>query len=993
MDRSESPRHPWDMLTRRRGLALLVVVGVLAVLMVLAAAFVTLARLERRASQQRLHATKALLLARSGIEDALARLASGQDPEADVSRYRGEDWNPDGILNAGPETDGQVYQPGRLDTDACPLRQAMRPSFFRSLGINPRLLAVEDRQRGYTGLLSGDLAPEGNTYTLKIQSGGIYVNDANPSLRRILGTLAEAVDREDGAAGNGPVSQVDGWALVDRRPSGGWKDWEEIRAVLGQNKLEALRPYLTLQAWVDGHVISPNASASMNSANIAGALYYHCWSDIALGAKEGTAPTRGAPSLAARAPVSLAWARARRPVLTALLADLEGLYLEERQATPEMTTATSTVAEGTLSDYVGGMTLATLTNSWTGGNCQVAVQKILSCSSDLTTWNDWDALCETVPFTGNARVVNACRSILKANFNPNSDLNKFNPNAFMTRQVDKMDLLAYSTEFSLFPTTAIEVESLGRCLDAQGRLLAMRHLSATLAPPRVVRLSTQAEFTCGNLGDLQRAGDETLPRNPADFLSESLDAAGARTWGARSSGAYAFGVALQTYPDPYVTSGGSLQITPAPYDGSLQIATVETQPGDTYGVGGLSMSMLAGFDDGLDLETGSLGNPGVLPDTLQAPVTHPLLHDSLPNTLHPDGCYSEWQRTPSYLEQGNIDGLRGLLSFWVKPSYGSSSTRKRPFVHRGNYISDTNVGINQFFGVAHGLSGVAGQFEVNHDPNDYGREHRFTASHLVQRRWHLVTFYWDLQSPTRDGNGELVLNDGTGTSELASLDDYPDATPNVTDTSNLASDDLFGPHTLRLGARHPGAMTNAIETRALGRGADATLDEFAVYTVPQDDTLAHPFALNRFRDGRYYKGGLYRTYTAPPVPGVGGSYLSPVLPLPAGSLIRRVAWTFRNPAELPDDYAVVEMVSPDLTSPAYLWDPAGSSSKGTPADARQDWSLGRRIPGPFRARVVFLRGTGAFDANTPLLNSPVFDDLSILYAAPGDPLFSAWMNP
>jgi type II secretory pathway component PulK len=76
-----------------RGLALLIVVGVLGLLAVLATAFVTMAQLERRASQQRLFATKAFLLARSGLEDALARLAAGQDLHAVSNRYFGEDWD------------------------------------------------------------------------------------------------------------------------------------------------------------------------------------------------------------------------------------------------------------------------------------------------------------------------------------------------------------------------------------------------------------------------------------------------------------------------------------------------------------------------------------------------------------------------------------------------------------------------------------------------------------------------------------------------------------------------------------------------------------------------------------------------------------------------------------------------------------------------------------------------------------------------------------
>ena len=87
---------------RRRGLVLVVVVGVLGVLAVLGMAFVTMARLERRASQQRLQASRALLLARSGLEDALARLDMGQDPLDASNRYGGENWDGDaaGLLSA-----------------------------------------------------------------------------------------------------------------------------------------------------------------------------------------------------------------------------------------------------------------------------------------------------------------------------------------------------------------------------------------------------------------------------------------------------------------------------------------------------------------------------------------------------------------------------------------------------------------------------------------------------------------------------------------------------------------------------------------------------------------------------------------------------------------------------------------------------------------------------------------------------------------------------
>ena len=116
---------------RRGGLALIIVVGVLAVLAVIALAFVMMAELERKASQQRMLSTKAYLLARSGIEDGLARIGMGQDPDDPANRYYGEDWDASGGALSVFEAAQEVYSPGTPNRTDCPLRQAMRPTWFR----------------------------------------------------------------------------------------------------------------------------------------------------------------------------------------------------------------------------------------------------------------------------------------------------------------------------------------------------------------------------------------------------------------------------------------------------------------------------------------------------------------------------------------------------------------------------------------------------------------------------------------------------------------------------------------------------------------------------------------------------------------------------------------------------------------------------------------------------------------------------------------------
>ncbi len=1004
MTGSGSRRHPWDMLTRRRGLALLVVVGVLAVLMVLAAAFVTLARLERRASQQRLHATKALLLARSGIEDALARLASGQDPEADVSRYRGEDWNPDGILNAGPETDGQVYQPGQLDTDACPVQHAMRPSFFKALGVNPRLVVVDGRPRGYSGLLGGDCVPEGNTYALKIKSGGIFVNDLDaPMLRRILGNLAEAIDRQ-GADDGQPLDQTDGWRLIDNRPATGWSSWSQIRDIaLGgsQAKLDAIRPDLTLHAWMDGHVIRPNASTAMISRPMGTSPYYQTWSDLRTGLDAAGIPLRGAPLPDFRAPVPLGWARHRLPVLLALFGDLEGLWLSEKQAQPEA----SSTSSGEGANSLGILVSDKLANTWDpADDCHRAAQQLLSCTSDLATWDAWDALCDGMSLSGNAGSQEAKRSILKANANPNSDLNKFNPNALLARPADKMDLLAYAPEFSLFPSTSVEIESLGLILDAQGRLLASRTARTEQAPPEIVRLTTQSEFVCEHLGNLQRAGDESNPRLPREYLSGNRVTLGGSTWGCRMPSAVAGGgSALQAYPEPYLSIGGSLQINPATYDGCLQLATMETAADETYGVGGLAMKMLASYDDGMDLDSGTKGALTLLPDTRQAPTGSRLLDPIRPGTLNPDGAYSEWQRTPQYPDAGSANGLHGILGFWVKPSYASAQKRGRAFVTWSNYTIPLGGGLSQFFAVTNAMQsggfkptvpmGIQAHFEITHDTADDQREHRFQIAHPpTLGNWTLVTFYWNFQGASADETGELIVNGGSATapSDVDAVNHYGTNNNASGMASDLCTDDAYGAHRISLGGRTRSPVpTGGSQSSILGLGADATIDEFVLYDCPTDKSLPEVLALKRFRAGRYYKGGALRSFTQPPTEGEAGAWVSGPIQLPGNPVLRQVHWTWRRPASLPGDDPVVELLKSDLSSPAHLWKPEDSTS-GIPTSLGASWRVGRSVTEPFRLRVQFSRASGPMDLDTPILQSPVLDDLTLVYDPAGGPRLLAW---
>ncbi len=997
----------------RSGLALLVCIGILGVLAVLGTTFVLLARLERQASQRRIHATQAFLLARSGIEDAQARLAAGQDALSPVM-------------------------------EPCPLRQALRPSFFVSAPAGtPILIPVEGRDRGYSGALSH----ASTQYALRLSGGGGFcvnggdpsfhsdptaVSDANTGLRRLLGLLAEAIDREDGLNDGAPVDGTDGFALVDRRPlrPEGWTGFGEIREVLGDARLEALEPYLCLGSWSDKRVVRPNAPASMENVD------YASWGEIKLAHRQdrpgSVAPDfeRLAGRLVGRCPVSLPWARHRRPALIALIAGLKGLYLDNFFATTRHAT-----------DSVGRMMPAELLNLWSGtDDCHVAAEAILTSTSALDTWQGFNEFCDTLPLSGTGDLLQARRDLLKANFNPNTGLNKLGPNLSAFKLVDKADLLASSTEFSLYPVAGEEIDSLGRVLDPSGRLLASRRLSIRLAPPSLVRLSTQRELVSEDLGNLDLPGDERMPRLPG-FLAGGMPAFITSGNGTGFTWGHAFlpgrGVSLQSYPEPCFDTtpfGGatSLEIRPADYDGALQLATLETPRDSAYGAtaaGGIppDLKMLGRFDDAFDLDVYDClteSSAMNVPDLLQARQGDSVMDAIRPNTLYPDGAYSERDRTPAFHGRDNMPPLWGMLSFWVKPNrfdrhwgFGQmTGMRGLPLVHATNYGTpfpnlNANFGTAQPFLIGHihfaRLEAFQTFFEISHVAQDYdfsgsyrSRSHGFSASFPSprERRWYLASFYWDFRVPDAPGaehlTGELVIDDGTGLGPFGAPANSCRNSNYVNDrggndgtaTSDLTAADVLGPHLISLG-RHNRPWEQGTASQ-FGGGADSTFDEFAVYDfgpgLGDSTSPAWIYGLNRYRDGRYYREGDYpvRGLEDPGPPGRAAQYFSAPITLPAGSLVRRVSWTFTRPPELSADYAEVSLVKAvPVPGWRYLWGEALSRSVNRVASSSQAWMPGLSAMGGFRLHAVFRRAV-ALPLDIPVLDSPVLDDLTVIYSPP-----------
>src|SRR5688572_26596778 len=145
----------------RRGVVLIVVLGILFILALLATAFLTLATTERFVSRNYLDTVRARMIARSGIEVAISRIQSGIQNDPSIL-YWGDN----------------MTEAGQRDTKL-PLEQARNPSYAyedeaRQNPLDPNVaplqLTLSGQSRGISGLMnSGTYGPNGDVYRLRVE--------------------------------------------------------------------------------------------------------------------------------------------------------------------------------------------------------------------------------------------------------------------------------------------------------------------------------------------------------------------------------------------------------------------------------------------------------------------------------------------------------------------------------------------------------------------------------------------------------------------------------------------------------------------------------------------------------------------------------------------------------------------------------------------------------------------------------------------------------
>jgi len=355
---------------------LIVVLGVLVILALLATTFATLQQLDRTVSRNYVDDVRAKMLAQSGVEYGISEI---------------RDMMSNGFFSAAAGSGAWVYYGDQTDetqppNPATPVELAKNPSWAREIDGNPisgspapKLLTIRRPNNstadiGFTAAHANPrYAANGDVYSLRVvdASGMIYVNDGLYQYSGNNSTVSLNLKRILNNLGKHPTVQIQnlGDKILAARGSGYISKYD-LRKAVNYNDAEfnKFRDFVTTNAWVDKNVVNPvplsSAAASSYPINYwrgnqvpvyrRGRGYNNVWDHPLLSIDPNWStnyPLKwyqpGNASLIHngfyghdelfpqyvevvwRAPVNLN--TAPEPVLSALIADVEGFFAIERR--------------------------------------------------------------------------------------------------------------------------------------------------------------------------------------------------------------------------------------------------------------------------------------------------------------------------------------------------------------------------------------------------------------------------------------------------------------------------------------------------------------------------------------------------------------------------------------------------------------------------------------------------------------------------------------
>ena len=570
--------------------------------------------------------------------------------------YYGEDLDANGLLSRGEDQNSNRT----LDVETCPLKDALKPSFmltdrngtpmFIRFANGPQGHPVGGARMGYSGELTKTYVDGNDIYTLKVTDchSQIYVNGDDDGTKQLLNNLGVILHISSDVPGEALGNYI--FEKRSKKPFRRFTVKEELAGILPKPVYEKIRPYVTLYGQADNKVIKPPRQRLKEGTEI------FSWKQI----------TPDDLIREERHPININ--TAAKPVLMAVLANLEGIYLHQWLSDDEIAKMENVkeVFSNTLEKPHGkleppGLSIGKLkvVNLKIPENIHIIetiAERIIEerTNSPFLEWQAFNKFCDILvqeEFFGDIsspegyELAQARADLIKANVNPNTLLNKFNPDRIINRLLDKSDLVTYTTEFCFTPRGYFEVESEGMVLrpSISGEmLLEADYLTRGVAKVYTIYNETsQSDFSKGRIGKQPKGTAETL----------------------------------QTYPQPDINN-----LPDSCYeDGQIALASVENRYQDNKTTFAhhfnetLKASQANGKAQPLEMEgnnltAGSLFNGG---------------------SLYPDGVYSDSGGCPAYESEGNfVDGIaneqlsgkkqfRGAVSFWLKPNYYQTSVKPR----------------------------------------------------------------------------------------------------------------------------------------------------------------------------------------------------------------------------------------------------------------------------------------------------------------------------
>ncbi|MFC1587149.1 PilX N-terminal domain-containing pilus assembly protein [Planctomycetota bacterium] len=621
-----------------QGMVLLVVLGVLALMSVLAITFVQMTRLERGIARNYVDRTRAVLAAESGVEYAFAKINNFQGGALTNAEYEDMKYDPDpdnsdmafarkasfqdaGFAKAGSGVTGSTYQD--------------RGDYF--------ILRVED-ESGKLNLndtdgswnMDDDADPDPDTDDDKL--------DAPHRLRMLVQTLGETLFPND--PGKGALislalfnarSQLPGSRFTDMRQlSGILVDPPAAQTpVLTKAEFQTFAEHVTLWSWQDPDVIRPTYTVELSlpdgesipgpgdqyGVTDGGGAGGFTYQDVEDGYDSiHMYLTRDLQTkyfeLEPRCPVNIN--TASKDLITANLTPLAGWYLQEGPASTFPTAPKFSYWELTLNTaywYITEQKTNHLGFCY-NKNLIFGKMKLVNMDADIAseladnlynrihvddpattepddpkpfaTWQEFYQFIDRFiddpihpgddPITGFSKYQ---ADLIKANCNPNTRLNDYNLDAHIYQHIDKSQLTQYTTEFCFEPSGTFQISSLGIIKNSNNEIAADYQIYCVAELFEILRISSQAQFM---------EGYET-----EDDLINYFDESVSMTTAGAGNAAAPNGYTLQSYPEPVINLDSKPFTNPdtdrnylddSIYDGYLSLATWQNsrhdQVTDTY---------------------------------------------------------------------------------------------------------------------------------------------------------------------------------------------------------------------------------------------------------------------------------------------------------------------------------------------------------------------------------------------------------------------------